>query len=204
MNIIPALEERFGAHRVRTMLNPIHSSQELTILYLELNVPITIVMTNGLSNYTMPVSEKWKGRQHTELFFALPTYWDLEDVQNTNFSWPFDWIFRLESFVRERNTWFGPGHTIPTSTPPIAISNTMKQDHFIFLDPIYLESALAPLEIDNKTVHFLATVPIFADELDYKMGRGTHQLVKKMIHRKMDERIDDYRVSMLRSRMRFW
>jgi len=204
MSLIPALEDRFGKHRVRTLGNPLHPEQSLVFLYLELQVPITILMTNGLSDYTMPVSEKWKGREHTELFFCLPTYWDTEDSESPNFSWTYDWIFRLEQFVRERQTWFGPGHTIDCGNPPAAISPLMKEEHLIFLDPIFAVEEMKPLQTDGKTIHFLSIVPIFGDELDYKMGKGTQKFVKKFIAKKNDERLDDYRVSILRSRMRFW
>lgn len=204
MNIIPALEERFGAHRVRTIQNPLHPEQKLTFLYLELQIPVTILMTNGLSEYTMPVSAKWKGREHAELYFCLPTYWDMDDLENPNFNWVYHWIYTLETFVREKNTWFGPGHTIPCGNPPTQISNTMKQEYLIFLDPIFMEDALQPLEFADRNVHFLSIVPIFGDELDYKMGKGTHKIIRKFIAKKIDERLDDYRVSVLRTRMRFF
>jgi len=193
-----------GEHRVRVLQNPLHPEQSLIFLYLELQVPVTILMTNGLSDYTMPVSGKWVGREHTELYFCLPTYWGLDDFENPNSNWIYDWIFRLENFVREKQTWFGPGHTIPCGNPPVQISETMKQEYFIFLDPMLVSAALAPMAVDGKQVHFLSIVPIFGDELDYKMGKGTHKILRKFISRKVDEQLDDYRVSVLRSRMRFY
>lgn len=204
MTIIPALEERFGAHRVRTVQNPLHPEQQLTFLYLELQIPVTILMTNGFSNYEMPVSGKWKGREHAELFFCLPTYWDLDDFANPNFNWVYEWLFKLEHFAKEKQTWFGPGHTIPCGNPPAPLSANMKQEYLIFLDPLFMQDSLQPIVVDDKTVHFLSIVPIFGDELDYKMGKGTHKMIKKFIARKVDERLDDYRPSVLRSRMLFF
>lgn len=198
------LAERLGEHRVKSIHNPLHPEQSLLLLFLELNVPVTVCMTNGLSDYTMPVSEKWKGREHNELFFCLPTYWDLEDLTNPAFSWIYNWIFRLEQFVKSTNTWFGPGHTIPCGNPPAAISPTMKQEYFIFLDPLFLEQPLEPIQQGDFTCHFLAIVPIFGDELDFKMGKGTVKLVAKFINRGIDERLDDYRPSALRSRLLFF
>lgn len=199
-----ALEQSIGSHRVREIANPLHPKQSLLLLYLELSVPVTIVMTNGLSDYTMPVSEKWKGREHTELFFCLPTYWDLDDHDNPNCGWIYDWIFRLEQFVGEKQTWFGPGHTIPCGSPPAKISPLMLEEYFIFLDPIFTADVMKPLESEGKTVHFLSIVPLFGDELDYKMGKGAHKLIRKFVSRKIDERLDDYRVSVLRTRLRFY
>lgn len=204
MELTTGLATRFGAHRVVTLVNPLHPEQSLVLLYLELAIPVTILMTNGLSNYKMPVSEKWKDRPFNELYFCLPTYWDLEDTNNPNFNWVFEWLFRLETFVKEKQTWFGPGHTIPCGNPPVAISPTMKQEYFIFLEPMLMEQALSPLKLADKTVYFLAITPLYGDELDYKMGKGTHKLVRRFYNRKIDERIDDYRANALSSRMRFF
>lgn len=208
MELIQAIAERFGAHRVEKKANPLHPEQELLFIAIEAAVPVTVVSTASLSNYRMPVSEKWKGREYNEIAFVVPSYWDFNDLDNLNFNWIFSWLFRLESFVREKQTWFGPGHTIPAGNPPLAISHTMKHDHFIFLDPIFLESYMEPFvvgEDDEKhLVHFLSIVPIYPDEVDYKMGKSTFHLIKKMRARNFDERLDDYRPSFLKSRLRFW
>lgn len=204
MSIVTYLQQQFGAHRVRSIQNPLHPEQAVILLYLELKVPVTILLTNGLSDYTMPVLDKWKGREHNEIFFCLPTYWDTDDLENPNFNWVFHWIFRLEQFVREKQTWYGPGHTIPCGNPPTPISHTMQEEYFIFLDPMFMQDTLTPIELPDKTIRFLATVPLFGDELDYKMGKGTHKLIKKFISRNIDERLDDYRASVLKSRMRFF
>ncbi len=198
------LEKRFGAHRVHQMANPLHPEQQLVQMYLERNVPITVVCTANLSDYTMPVSEKWKGREHNEICFVLPSYWDLEDLENPNFNWVYHWLHKLENFVRSKETWFGPGHTIPSANPPAPISETMKQDHFIFIDPIFLASELEPVKTDGKLIHFLTVTPIYSDELDYKMGKGTMKFLRKLQQRNHDERIDEYRKSILNSRMRFF
>lgn len=204
MSLILSLQKQFGAHRVRSIQNPLHPEQPLILLYLELNIPITVLMTNGLSEYEMPVLEKWKGREFNELLFCIPTYWDLDDIENPHFNWVYDWLFRLETFVKEKNTWFGPGHTIPCGNPPKQLSPTMKEEYLIFMDPMFLQDTLQPIELIDKTVYFLSIVPLFGDELDYKMGKGARKLIKKFISKKMDDRLDDYRVSALKSRMRFF
>lgn len=204
MELVKALEDRFGAHRVKPMPNPLHPDQEIILLFLELDVPVTVVMTATLSDYKMPVLDKWVGREFNELYFCLPTYWDFEAYSNPNSSWIYTWIYKLERFVRDRNTWYGPGHTIPTANPEVPISDLMKQEYFIFLDPILLQKELAPVKINGNTTHFLSIVPIFGDELDYKMGKGTQKFVRKFIQRNNDEKLDDYRKSVLNSRMRFF
>lgn len=204
MELIKALENRFGAHRVKSIVNPLHTDQELVILLLELDVPVTVVMTATLSNYQMPVLEKWQGREFNEIYFCLPTYWDFEDYDNPNFSWIYTWLYKLERFVRDKNTWFGPGHTIPTANPEVPISALMKQEYFLFMDPVLLQKELAPITVQGHSVQFLAIVPIFGDELDFKMGKGTQKFVRRFIQRNNDEKLNDYRKSVLDSRLRFF
>src|SRR6218665_124203 len=135
MNLHEALIDRVGEHRVQMMENPGHPEQQLYILYLELHVPLTVIMTSTLSEYKMPVSEKWVGREFNEIFFALPAYWDLQDKDNTSLQAIYDWIYKLERFVIDKNTWFGPGHSIPCGNPSVEISSLLKQDNFIFINP---------------------------------------------------------------------
>lgn len=204
MNLEQALKERFGARAVERKANPLHPEQELFFLYLELSVPLTIVMTATLHEYDMPVLPLWKGREHNEIFFCLPAYWDYENPKNENANWIFDWLFRLQNFALERNTWFGPGHTIAAGNPPQPVSPLVRMDHFFFIDPIFTKEVMQPVELNDMTVYFLAVMPIFEEELDYKTVKGTGKTLKKMVARKIDERLDDYRSSFMASRLKFW
>ena len=197
-----ALEERFGEHRV----SQIPSTGEefpLLIIDLELASPVSVLMTNGLSDYKMPVPEKYQGREFNELYFCLPSYWDWQDIENPNLNWVFTWIRKMATYVIEKQTWFGVGHTIPSGKDGLAISSTMKQNNFLFTDPILLDRALEPLKINEKTIHFLAIVPIFQDEMDYKQARGAFKFLQKLNSANVTEKLDDYRSTVLKSKWRF-
>lgn len=174
----------------------------LLALDLDLRIPVTVIMTNGLRNYTMPVPEKEVGNEHIELFFCLPGYWEWEDVENPNMNWIFPWIQRLAKYVQEKETWFGHGHTMPCGKEMQSLSPTMRQNHFFLMRPLLLEEALVPIEVDGVEVKFLAIVPIFEDEMDYKLGKGTAKLISKMIGKGVDETLDDYRSTILKSKWR--
>ncbi len=175
----------------------------LLVIDLELRSPVTVVVTNGLRNYRMPVPEKMEGREHNELYFCLPDYWEWEDASNDRMNWPFHWIQRLAKFVVEKETWFGHGHTMPCGAGAPSLSETMKQNFFLLADPMLLEQELAPVEVDGKTVHFLAIVPIFKNEFEYKQARGTFKLMQKFSNKNVTEKLDDFRGSVLRNKWRF-
>jgi hypothetical protein len=200
--------KRVGEHRVKQIQNPLHPDQSILLVFLELLTPVTLVISTRLANYRMPVSDKYAGHEHNELCFVLPSYWDFEDYQNPNFSWIYDWLYRLETYLLEKKTWFGHGHSIAAGNPPSALSETMKQDHFIFLNPMTTSDVLVPFknnQSEEKTeLHFLCIVPIFCDEMDYKMGKSTDKLIRKFIQKGFDERLDDYRKSILATRFKLF
>jgi hypothetical protein len=64
-----ALENRFGQHRVHE-LETSQGDFPLLMLDLELKTPVTVLMTNGLCKYRMPVPEKMEGYMNTMSFFS--------------------------------------------------------------------------------------------------------------------------------------
>lgn len=169
---------------------------------LEIKSPVTLLMTNGLSDYRMPVPEKMVGREFNELFFCLPSYWNLEKIEDPNMNWVFYWIQRMVKHVREKETWFGPGHTMPCGNPFQSLSPMMRENHFFLSDPILLADELPPLVIQDKKIHFLAIIPIFEDEMDYKQGKGTFKILKKFNQHGITEKLDDFRGSIMKSKWR--
>ncbi|RFC55554.1 suppressor of fused domain protein [Brumimicrobium aurantiacum] len=195
-----ALSNRFGEHRVHDYIESEDRYIDLLQIDLEKKFPVTIICTHGLSDYEMPVIERYKDRKFTELFFCLPGYWDLNDKENPNMMWPLEVIQKLTKNVIENKTWYGPGHTIANGNPSVEISETMKQDHFLLADPIEFEDYLAPINIDGKTVHFLAIIPLFHKEYEQKTHKGYRKWIKKFRSRNGNEILDDYRKSIYKSR----
>lgn len=193
------LIKRFGEERVLDI--PVTEGEmPLLVLNLELQTPVTVIVTNGLSKYKMPVPDKEAGKEYNEIFFCLPSYWKWEELENPQMNWIFDWIQRLAKHVVDKNTWYGHGHTIPCGKIPEAISSTMLQKYFILLKPMLLEEAMKPVQVGDKEINFLAIVPIFEDELDYKHGKGTLKLIRKMINKGVNEKLDDFRSTILKSK----
>ena len=80
----------------------------------------------------------------------------------------------------------------------------MLQNHFILSDPLELANELAPIQMTNKTVYFLSLIPIFADEMDYKQGKGTAKLFAKFALQNITEKLDNYRSTVLKTRWNFF
>lgn len=202
MNILEqSLINRFGLNNVKEHLSALEGAFPLLEIKIEMRSEITVLMTNGLSEYVMPVPEKFKERANIELYFCLPSYWDLT---TENGKWVIDWIQKLAKHCIEKEKWFGIGHTFPNGNPALPLSVTMKQKYLMLNTPYFLENELAPIEEGNQNIHFLAIIPIFEDEMDYKMGKGTYKLLQKIEGKGISELLDDYRMSCLKSKWRFF
>jgi hypothetical protein len=80
----------------------------------------------------------------------------------------------------------------------------MLQNHFILAHPIDLKKELSPILSEEKIIRFLAVVPIFEDEMDFKQGKGTAKLFKKFEQAKVTEKLDEFRNTVLRTRWNFF
>ncbi len=198
-----ALTQRFGEHRVSSI--PVAENEiPLIALDLESRSPITVICTNGLSDYKMPVPEKLAGKEYNELCFCLPNYWEWEELENPAMNWIFPWIQKLAKHVVEKETWFGHGHTIPSGKDLAPLSPTMKQNNLILLDPMLLENELAPIHVQDKEINFLTIVPIFSDEMDFKQAKGTFKLLQRLSNKGVNEILDDFRTTSMRSKWRIF
>lgn len=200
-DLLIELQARFSNDEVSSLKNQFGSFILITPTNKNGN---KILLTNGLSEFKMNVHEKHDGEEYNELYFYLPSYWDLNDVDNPLLNWVYSWLERLKNHVISKNSWFGNGHTIATGKKLVPLSDKMLQNHFIFAHAIEFKEELSPILMNNKKIHFLAVIPIFEDEMDYKQGKGTAKLFKKFELANVTEKLDEFRKSVLRTRWNFF
>ena len=199
-HFVQALKAHFGDSNVST----IHHDFGTFLLITSSDFSGTLLMTSDFSTFKMNVHEKHVGEEFAELYFYLPNYWVINDLDNPNMNWVFPWLKRIKEYVQNNNTWLGHGHTMPCGKEMNSLSSTMTQNHFIISKPIAWEKHLQPLVIEGKTIFFLAVIPLFPDEMDYKQGKGTAKLFDKFRHQGVTEKLDDYRKSVLKSKWKFF
>ena len=199
-HFVQALKARFGDSNVSTIQHDFGTF----LLITSVDFSGTILMTSDFSTFKMNVHEKHLGEEFAELYFYLPNYWAIDDLTNPTMNWVFPWLKRIKDYVQNNNTWLGHGHTMPCGKEMSSLSSTMTQNHFIVSRPMVCEKQLQPLVIESKTIFFLAIIPLFPDEMDYKQGKGTVKLFDKFRHQGVTEKLDDYRKSVLKSKWKFF
>ncbi|MFA5574815.1 MAG: suppressor of fused domain protein [Brumimicrobium sp.] len=190
------LIDKFGKNNVSSI--QLSDNDYISILKVNIQTKFSkcIIVTNGLSNYKMPVPEQYKGQEFNEIYFCLPSYWDIEDKNNPKMNWPVEILQKLAKNVMKNNTWYGRGHTIANGNPPKSISETMKQEYFVMTAPISMEDYLRPIAIEDKTIHFLSVIPIFKNELKLKETKGYKKWIRGYRAKNGTEILDDFRKPM--------
>ena len=79
-----------------------------------------ILLTNGVSYKEMNTPND-NIPQYVELAMILPEKWKLNEnnFREDKYGWPICELKKLGRYVHENNTWYGVGHTIPTSKSSI-------------------------------------------------------------------------------------
>ena len=133
-----------------------------------------------------------------ELYFYLPTYWNLDSFEQ---SWPLDILEKIAKVPQKNNTWFGPGDTLPANKeqPPARIDAHFEQNYFILSQPL-TKKAIGELEGISWDVDFLAVIPIFNQEFEFKRSRSSYEFFDKFVSKNNSELLDQYREPVAKKR----
>src|SRR5690554_2333853 len=118
MSFLNSLKERFLASSFETL----KETERFNVIRFDVEFrgkKYWVVTTDGLYTYKMPVSDKYRGKEHVELCFAMEHNWDFSEEA---YQWPIEKLVWLGNFMLDRETWFGAGHTIPNGNPPMPLS----------------------------------------------------------------------------------
>lgn len=140
------------------------------------------LVTMGMGAHLMNVPNQLKEEQleRAELVICLPEYWklDKEHLKDEKWYWPIRLLKELARFPGENNTWLGWGHTVSYDGP---LSYTTELCAFILINPpcgnVGGNTCTLP---DGEEVNFYQVIPLYRDELEYKLKNGTQKLLDKM------------------------
>ncbi|MGF7050689.1 hypothetical protein J2T13_005239 [Paenibacillus sp. DS2015] len=153
------------------------------------------LVTSGMSNLPMTVPEGADHFKFAELVICLPSEWKVSDEafkQEENY-WPVLWLKKLARFPHEYQTWLYRAHTIPNGDPARPFATNTDFTGMILSIPTTVDNAneFFTLELANgKSVHFFSLIPIYTNEMDFKLKKGTDALVEKLEKAGVNELVD--------------
>lgn len=142
--------------------------------------PFHTLITSGMSDRPMTVPEGAEELRFAELLVSLPPDWPLgeEDFQDEKNYWPIRTLKILARLPHEYDTWLGFGPTIPRGDPPEPFADNTQLCGSVILPPIQFPEEFHELVLsEDKTVHFYAVVPLYREELEFKLKHGVEKLL---------------------------
>jgi hypothetical protein len=166
------------------------------------------LVTSGMSDLPMKAPEAAPDggdMQFAEIVISLPRDWFTADdsgmisddqLQDAQKFWPIRLIKFLGRLPHDYDTWLWAGHSVPNYDPAEPYADNTAMSGVVLLPPItWAEDKWAMRRKDGNLVIFLAAVPVYEDEMDYKLDYGIEALAEKFDAAGVTETLDIARPS---------
>ena len=165
--------------------------------------PFHTLVTSGMSDLPMTVPPESGAANFIELMVTLPANWKIDDksFENEDWYWPIRQLKFLARFPHKYATWLGWGHTIPNGDPQEAFASNTDLSGVIILPSINVPQDFRKLNIsENKVIEFFSVVPLFEEEMNLKLSKGSDFLLDKFDKYGISEIIDIKRRNVAKKR----
>lgn len=149
-------------------------------------LPFHILVTSGMSDKPMNAPQGAEDFRYAEVCVLLPPDWPLvnSDQQmnkDERSYWPIRWLKIVSRFPHDFNTWLGWGHTLPNGADAEPFADNTKFGCMLLLPPLSLPRDFLELKInEEKSINFYCLIPLYKEEMNYKMEKGVDALVEKI------------------------
>lgn len=161
------------------------------------------LVTSGMSDKPMTPPPELAERQFAELVLALPPNWPMtqEDLKNETHYWPIRWLKILARLPHEYDTWLDCGHTVPNGDPPQPFADGTKMCGVVLAPPTLFGEKFAELALPGgKIIRFHAVLPLYSEELDFKLKQGADALFERFDRLHVTELLDPRRANVCKKR----
>ena len=140
------------------------------------------LVTMGMGAHRMNVPEELAEYklERAELAIALPADWklDQESMKDEKWYWPIRLLKSLARLPINCDSWLGHGHTVENREP---FAENTKLCTAILIDPQGTEDGSEFCTLPGgEEVNFYQVIPLYEDELDYKLEHDVDALLNKM------------------------
>jgi hypothetical protein len=160
------------------------------------NRDFVTLVTSGMSDRPMVLPPGCDAPDHAELLLCLPSDWPLEQADfkdEANF-WPVRLLKFLARLPHAYATWLGFGHTVPNGDPPAPFDASTALCCALIVPPLLFDDRFEQLAIsDDKVVQFYAIVPLYREEMAFKLRNGTEELLRRFTAAGICELLDPRR-----------
>jgi hypothetical protein len=162
------------------------------------------IITSGMSTLPMKAPGNLSGCKYSELFLCLPANWNINQnaQEDENNYWPFRCLKVLARFPHDYKTWLWDKHTIPNENPIKPFSNNTKLCCSMLSTPKRIDANFYKLRINkDKTIYFHSIIPLYMEEMNYKLKHGAEGLLKLLNSNGVNELLDINRKSVIKKKI---
>jgi hypothetical protein len=160
--------------------------------------PYYTLITSGMSDQPMAAPQGADEWRFAELLISLPAGWPMDQkaFEDESNYWPIRWLKTLARFPHEYNTWLWHGHSVPNGNPAQPFAANTNLCCALLLQPMLVPDDFLTLETaDKKAIHFFSLVPLYRDEMEFKLKKGLDSLLEKFAEQEVNELLDVGRTS---------
>src|SRR5262249_53710239 len=148
------------------------------------------LVTSGMSDLPMSAPEGAEECRFAELLVSLPPDWPLTQAAfaDERHYWPVRWLKMLARFPHEYDTWLWSGHSVPNGDPPEPFAPNTDLCCALLLTPVLVPDEFLTLPVaDDRVIHFFGLVPLYAEEVEYKLKHGAEAFAARLADRGVTE-----------------
>ena len=123
-----------------------------------------------------------RGGRFAELAICLPPHWAMsrEAFQNEDNYWPIRLLKDLARLPHVHDSWLWLGHTVQ-NVPLEPYAPGTKLCAAMLAPPVWFDDDFGELNLgDQKTIYFCGVVPIYLEEMDFKLKHSAQVLFEKL------------------------
>ncbi|MGZ3158595.1 MAG: suppressor of fused domain protein [Burkholderiaceae bacterium] len=169
--------------------------------------PFVRLVTSGMSDLPMGIPDNSGASRYVELLMTLPADWkmDSESFKDDSWYWPIRLLKYLARLPHKHNTWLGYGHTIPNGDPAEPYADNTALNGCIVLPSVSVPDGFDKLAIDSeKEISFFSVVPLYNEEMNLKLGKGTNELLRLFDKKSITDIVDVNRVDVTKKRFGYF
>ncbi|MCM1165488.1 MAG: suppressor of fused domain protein [Lachnospiraceae bacterium] len=137
------------------------------------------LVTMGMGAHVMDIPPDLSPEEHgrAELLICLPPDWKVGENSEEWF-WPISLLKNLARLPLACETWLGWGHSVDNQHP---FSDSAKFEGSLLLTPENVDDGAEACVLPNgDTVNFFEIIPLYREEMEFKIDHDTQSLLEEM------------------------
>lgn len=140
--------------------------------------------------------------ERAEVIISLPAEWcgsgDPHQLEREGKWWPLKILKYAAHFPHLYKTWLWFGHTLAIEEEPEPLDDNTPFCAFFLAFPLgWPMESLKMVARDGRPISFLSVIPLYADELQFKLDKGTDALLDLLDKAGVNELLDPTRPSVV-------